>query len=609
MQHSKPSRFGSRLARGATTIGSAKSAPLRVRSAPRLIAHEAAPLLRNTQRRAAVPKRRRTATTSPRTATAPCATVASRETFAKRRADQVCVRPAGKSVKRSRRSLTAAATSTVQEVALRSAVQLSAATTTATSTKATSNGTAAHRADHTVAEAQPAAIRFALARSSRSPAGASARRGGSTSVPRALRSAPRRSSAVVPARSGDHPDIHQLLLGVFHAPSRDEFHAWHERPGYDPQQRLLVKQNNRLAAHVLLTDYQMRLGGESLPVKQLHWLATSPEYKNQGYATTLLHGAEQKMRADGAVLGLLRTKIPHFLARGGWAVCGRQAVSHGRAREILARLSALPAGRRLPLSIRYWRHVELPSLVRIFAQNLTHAFGPFVRTEEDWRWLISRKAFDHIIVAIHGRDRMDLEDTHAPLTGYAVVRGQRVVELVASPDYPTTAEQLLARACGEMIESDRQEIAIEAPPQSEAHRYVAESGGTFNQQAADNGEALMVKLLDPARLIAALGPELAARLDRAELRTPCELGFVVDGQKGLLTVTRKGAAWQPGKLGRSYLQLRAAEFTRLLLGHGNLDEALAAGRITPSTQAAKELALSLFPPLPWWRPSWDELPA
>lgn len=414
---------------------------------------------------------------------------------------------------------------------------------------------------------------------------------------------------VLPARSGDHPDIHHLLTSVFHGPSRDEYHAWQEKPGYDPAQRLLIRQGNKIASHVMLTNYTMRFGSTDLPVKQLHWLATLPEYRNQGHATALLQSAEKTMQNEGAVLGLLRTKNPHFFHRNGWAVCGRQSVSYGKARDILARLSAEPSGRRIPLSIRYWRHVELPSLIRIYRQNHANAYGLFQRTEEDWRWLLSRKAFDHIIVAIHGRDRMELEDTNAPLVGYAVMRGHRVVELLASPEYPSTAEQLLARACSEMIESDRLEIAVEAPPTCEVHRFTAESGGQNNHTESDQGEVLMTKLLDPEKLLQSMHGEFIARLAAADLPTTTEMGFSMNGTKMLLSITPRGIKWQSGKLGRSFLKLKPAEFTRLLLGHSTLHQVVDSDRVIPSTNNAYEIADALFPKLPWWRPSWDEITA
>jgi hypothetical protein len=315
------------------------------------------------------------------------------------------------------------------------------------------------------------------------------------------------------------------------------------------------------------------------------------------------------MRRGGAVLGLLRTSVPHFVRRAGWAVCGRHSRSEASAREVLARLSADRETPRMPLSLRLWRHVELPSLQRIYSQNTERAFGPLARSEEYWRWMISRKAFDHIIVAIHGRDRMELVDTNAPLVGYAVVRQERVVELLASRDYPSTAMQLLSRACGDLLERNRQRIVLEAPPEEPLHDLMVQAGGTFNRSESDGGEVLMVRVVNPAALVRSMEGELVERARAAELPAPVELGFAVGGQKHLLTVTRRTARLSRGRLGRSYLTLKENEFTRLLLGHGDVAEAAAGERIVPSTQTAIEVAQVLFSRQPLWRPSWDDLPA
>ncbi len=293
----------------------------------------------------------------------------------------------------------------------------------------------------------------------------------------------------------------------------------------------------------------MLFGGAQLPVAVLGWLGTLPEFRGQGYALQLLQRAEDEMCRSGAVLGLLQTRIPHFFRRAGWAVCGRHSRSEASAREVLARLSADRETPRMPLSIRLWRHVELPSLQRIYAQNTERACGPLARSEEYWRWMISRKAFDHIVVAIHGRDRMELVDTNAPLVGYAVVRQERVLELLASPDYPTTATQLLARACGDLLERNRQRIVLEAPPEEPLHRMMAEAGGSFNRGESDGGEVLMVRVVNAAALVRKMESDLVERARAAELPAPLELGFAVDGQKHLLTVTRRTARLQRGRLG------------------------------------------------------------
>ncbi len=423
----------------------------------------------------------------------------------------------------------------------------------------------------------------------------------------------RRRSARVPeelgpARAGDHPEIYQFLLAVFQAPSREEFHARHDEPTYDPAQHLLVKREGRIAAHVELSYRSMCFGSVRLPIAHLNWLGTLPEFRSRGYATRLLHRAEQEMRNSGAMLGVLRTRIPQFFRSAGWAVCGRQNCSVARAREILARLSTEPA-QRSPLSIRLWRHVELPSLMRIFAQNTERGYGPLERSEAYWRWLISRKAFDHIIVAIHGRDRMELVDTNAPIVGYAVVCHDRVVELLTAADFPAAGAQLLARACSDSIERNRQTIALESPLGDPLHQLVVDAGGSMNASESDGGEVQMVKVLDPAQFVRAIEPELAERSRSANLPPVCELGFLIDGARQVLTVTRRGVQLSTGRLGRSYLALKDNEFTRMLLGHNDIAESVEQGRIIPSTQIALETARALFPRLPMWRPKWDEAQA
>ena len=158
----------------------------------------------------------------------------------------------------------------------------------------------------------------------------------------------------------------------------------------------------------------MGFGPLQLPVDRVAWLATLPEFRSQGFAGMLLEAANRRssriLRFKTARRGcggfelvptVAMLTIPHFFRRWGWAVCGRHCRSR-KARNILGRYWADPALRRRPLNIRLWRHVELSALMRIYSQNTAGAFGPLVRSEPYWRWLISRKAFDHIVVAIAG---------------------------------------------------------------------------------------------------------------------------------------------------------------------------------------------------------------
>jgi predicted acetyltransferase len=410
-------------------------------------------------------------------------------------------------------------------------------------------------------------------------------------------------------RAGDHSDVFQLLLAVCHGPSRDEFHAGQEDPAYEPSNRLLIKRTGRIVSHLQLIPRTMFFGEQRLPVEQMAWLATLPEFRSQGCAGQLLSAANRAMAADGTLVGMLRTRIPHYFHRWGWAVCGRHSRSRAKARHILARYWADAELRRQPLNIRLWRHVELPALMRIYDQNTAATCGPLERAEPYWRWLIGRKAFDHIFVALAGPDKLELNEATAPIVGYAVIRQNRVVELLTDPAHPTAGAQLLARACADAIERDQQDIIVEAPPQSPLHPFIAAADGEFHHREADDQEVFMMRLLDPAGLVRRLAAQLTLRMQASGISRRCELGLHVGDQKYLLTVGRGGVQLRAGRLGRNYIACNRAEVTRLLMGHSDPVEAAGQNRLIPSTQVALQLASALFPRLPLWRPPWDDLPA
>lgn len=412
---------------------------------------------------------------------------------------------------------------------------------------------------------------------------------------------------VVPGQTGDHAAIHQLLVAVFQGPSRDAFAASLDDPFYEPPDRLLIKRLGRVIAHAQITHRVMGLGELRLPVAGLQWLATLPEFRRQGCATRLLEGADRALRASGAVLGLLRTRHPYFFGARGWSLCGRHCQARAGTRRLLAQLSAqgLLTGDQ-PLSIRPWRQVELPGLMRLYDRSVAHAAGPLQRTEAYWRWLISRKNFDQVYVAIEGPDLMELELAGQAMVGYAVTREDRILELVADPAHPTAARSLLGRACSEAIEQDSNSITLDAPPEDPLWPLFQSAGGECRLHEQWQGEVFMVRVLDVLGFMRALAPELAQRAERAGLTRPCELGLEVDGQKHSITFSRRSARVSRQKLGRSYLRLNRAELARLALGHFSAEEALATGRVQASTRLAQEVAQALFPRLPYWRPPLDD---
>lgn len=408
--------------------------------------------------------------------------------------------------------------------------------------------------------------------------------------------------------AGDHAAVYQWYNSVFQGASREAFFASLDDPFYEPTDRLIVRRGPRVLAHVHATKRVMNLGTLKIPVSGLFALGTLPEFRHRGFARLLLNEAECAIRHDQSMLGLLTTKIPHFFRPADWAVCGRHSHARASTRDLLSWLSArgIPPADE-PLNIRPLRQVELPRLMRVYAANTQGTHGSYERTEAYWRWLVSRQGYDQICVALDGPEKFNLDNFDSPIVGYVITREDRIIELMGTPGRPEVAEQLLARACSEAIERDYHSIQLHDAPDSPLYELFHLAGGTRYQHEAHQGEVFMVKLLDPVGFLKQLRSELFERAEAAGLSRPCELGLSVEGEKYLVQVTRRSCKLARNKLGRSYLRCNRAEFTRLVLGHLDLDEAIEQGRLEASTRLATEMARVLFPRLPLWRSPWDDM--
>jgi predicted acetyltransferase len=404
------------------------------------------------------------------------------------------------------------------------------------------------------------------------------------------------------ARAGDHPAVERFLSTVFAGPSRDEFQAALDDPFYEPTDRLLVRRGDRIAAHVQIVKRTMHFGRQRLPVARLAHLGTLPEFRLRGYASGLLAAAQTQMLEDGAVFALVTTDAAEFFARRGWTACGRALGTRASARDVLPRLPVAPEvgdGRRgaagsrhaSGLNIRHWLQFELDSLERIYRHNTGDSLGPLDRSEAYWHWLISRRAFDRIYVAIDGPDRLELGQAASPIVGYAVTRRGRIVELLTAPTHPTDA------------------VVLQTAAHDPLHSWMVAAGGTW--QPSDARRCVhMARLLDVERFLHAVGPELFRRAKQAKLRRPCELGLIVDEQRQRLCFSRRSARWMPG-LGtaRSWVRLDREALTRLAFGQADVSELAAQGRIATSHATAAGTLEALFPRRPLWWPSFDELAA
>ncbi len=425
-----------------------------------------------------------------------------------------------------------------------------------------------------------------------------------------------RRFALSAAGPGDHPLIHNLLLSIFHAPSADEFFAQLEAPQYEPPNRLLIRRGRQIVAHVRVAHGEMQFGPLALPVSEAWELATLPEFRGRGCASALLEAAERKMAAEGALLGILRTREPAFYAERGWVVCGRHSYSLSSTRDILSHLGAVRQPQRTlleqrthPLNIRLWRLFEQPALMRLYADSTQGMFGPSVRSEAYWRWLIGRHGYERLYVAIEGPDRLHFDTALTPIVGYASVHQGRIVELMSAPGYDAAPPQLLARACADAIERGFHTTRLEAPPAHPLHQAIVRAGGEHRYHESDGGLVFMAKALRPIELLERMCDVVHQRARDADAQRSYELGLLLGGKKLLITATRRGTKLIRGKLGRSYLACSRGALTQLVLGHLDAVRLAELGRLQPSTRVALETAAVLFPRVPLWYPPLDALPA
>jgi predicted N-acetyltransferase YhbS len=410
------------------------------------------------------------------------------------------------------------------------------------------------------------------------------------------------------AAPSDHAAIACFLDEALGQPAAAALRASIQDPFYEPRDRLLLRRGGRIIAHVHLTHRVMQFGRRQIPVAGLDGLAIAPSCRSQGLGAHLLAAAEQQMARSGALLGLLRTSVPHFFRRSGWAFCGPPDAWIAGTHAVLSRLldRGLRPSRQPRLHIRPWRRWEERGLMRVYNQNLPGSYGPVERTRAYWRWLLERHAFDQLYVALDGPNLWDLEEQNTQIVGYMAVRGGRILELMTTPRRAKPAVELLARACGDAIEQDRHAIVLCAPARSPLVRIFGEAAGWRQPPEADDGQVTMARLLDPVALLKRLGEEFCGRAAAAGLPRPLELGLLVEGRKYQVEVSRAGARSLANHMGRSYLRLNVADFTRLVLGQLDWATALGDGRVVPSTALARHAGQVLFPPLPLWCPPLDD---
>ncbi|MEX0792040.1 MAG: sterol carrier protein domain-containing protein [Pirellulaceae bacterium] len=427
---------------------------------------------------------------------------------------------------------------------------------------------------------------------------------------------PNPSTTVTHAEEGDQFAILRLMRHGRFPGSENDLHSQQERPGYHPRQRLVCRRGKELVGHIHCIPRDGWIGGESTRLIQASQLVLAPEHPADTIAGPLLSGIDRVLQASQCPLVVYRANpgTAQLLSNYGWTPLSPASISVAPTERILATLQhpvedPHPFGSQTktnaPLSIRLMRQVEVEALISIYNQfQQRHQLGTR-RDQALWRWLLRRKAFECLYVAMTGGNKPALEDATRRIVGYAVVKDRRILELVTNPEADHARAPLFARICGDLYEADRREVEFNNPASDPLHPLIR---AAQTESPPRPFEQVLVRMHDPLKWLAEMGPRLHARAKAAGLSLPLDLGLLIGDEKYALHFNNRRAILTDGKLGRSYLGLDLGQLVRLMLGDLCLKTALAREQITASTQLAQTLAETLFPYQPPWFPPLEDLP-
>jgi predicted N-acetyltransferase YhbS len=431
-----------------------------------------------------------------------------------------------------------------------------------------------------------------------------------------------------PARAGDHAAIHQLLASVFRGPSAAEFQIQQDEPGYSPSHRIVARDGQKVVGHARVSLREMQIGGQWLKVGRVFDLCVLPEFREQGVATHLLLACESLARSHGAALLQTRSPRTGLFERLGWFICGRHSYSLAGPREVLAEMERrrfeqaalhqpsddLPqlSSARNPLTVRRWKQTEQAAVQRLYAEATAGQSGHLSRSEEYWRWLIARDAYDWFYVAIDGPDRTLFDDIQGHIVGYMFLKSNRILELMASPANDRAAKSLLARACRDAIEQSVTPLRIDGPAGCDLEELIVASGGKSIFRECDGSESFLLKALDltqlaTATLVDAPGDVRVTLQLREEAPTiPLHRGAKLPVDSGRWVIQQRELLPDGGTT-RPQVICPAGLLGQLLLGHVSVVDALESSQLRASSRAAREALEQLFAPRTLWFPPLDDL--
>jgi len=417
------------------------------------------------------------------------------------------------------------------------------------------------------------------------------------------------------SQEGEQFAILQLMKHCLFAYDENEFHSQQERPDYDARERLTFRLGNQIIGHIRCVPQQVWLQGTLVPYLRASEFILAPEHVDLKNVEAFFGCLDATFERYPGSFMMHRTSaaMAKRLTRFGWVPLSSRFRSKAATEPYLASVrgasteqaSLLPTRSEAGLWIRLMRQVEAEALVSLY-ENSFHAnqIGT-PRSAVMWDWLLRRKAFDALYVAIRGGNKLALDDAIDRIAGYAIVKDDKILEVVTQPNEKAVKLPLINRICSDLYEADHLEFHLESPATDPVHELFE---GIPAAHSTPPGEEIVVRMPNAIQQLAEFTDVLHQRARSRGLELPLDLGLLIDGEKYGIHLGKRKGSLTDGKLGRSYLELTNAQVVRLVLGDLPIETMLQQGELTASTQVAASLAAQLFDYDPPWFPAIDVLP-
>jgi predicted acetyltransferase len=416
---------------------------------------------------------------------------------------------------------------------------------------------------------------------------------------------------ITTANAGDHPSVLRFLMQAHQASLADDFQSRLDEPSYRPSNRLIVRRESQLLAHVHVASHIGWFEGQRVPLVKLEDFTVLPEYRDSDFDLELLAAAESIAAAEGAVLAVVHTGRPEWFDQRGWSLLRGQGHTRADARAVLAHLDAQAIARRRrrrSLQVRTWRHFELDEVRNVYDLVAAGQWGPLYRSEACWQWLVGRKAQDQVLLAIDRPKRAATNGSAgAPaesVVGYAVASGSCIVEMMTLGNQTSARVALLARACQDAIDRGYHSIALYTPADDPLHELMVTAGGAWISDRLSTQPRWMMRLLAPERWVERAYLLWRRRARIGGVRRPFEIGFLVDGAAYQFALTRRSSRLENHpEAPAPYAACTRQTFESLLTGNLAAASAVASGQLRLShAELAAPLAAVFAPRLFWQSP-------